>query len=162
MKKIALLFILAFVSTACDPYWYMTSNYGYWFVVNNTNQTLKLTYSPYNKYFDIKEVAPGNMIKVAECVYSYYSPSEEPYFDKRLEQINEYGIDTSFIVLSERGHPLKEWSFSDRNISGKHFYKENSWKYSRHIIASYKKGDNIEATWVFEILPEDLEEESDE
>ena len=147
MAKVSLFIVITSLLAGC---WITPDikNDGYWNVVNHTDQSLRLTYSPYNKDFDIQEVAPGDSISVAG--WGYY-PSIEPYFNYWLEQINTFGRDTSFIVLSESGNLLKEWKYSERDSTGKQFYKESSWNYYR-----YQRGVYVRATWTFEIESDDL------
>ena len=160
MKKIALLFIFAFLFWGC---WEdLSGPSGKWCIKNTTNQTLKLSDYPYDFLpVTVKDVSPGDSIIIADVEFE--GSPKKPYFSYWLEIISRHGGEAASLkVFSESGILLEEWNYADRNLSGKQFFKESSWRYYPNIEEQYQNGGYIGATWVFEILPEDLEEESDE
>ena len=160
MKKIALLFIITFLFLGCWEN--LNGPSGKWYIKNITDQMLILPYSSYsflNK--DDKAITPGDSIIIADVEFE--GSPKKPYFSYWLEIISRHGGEAASLkVFSENGHLLKEWSYQERDFTGKQFFKESSWRYYPNIEEQYQNGGYIGATWVFEILPEDLEEESDE
>jgi len=130
-------------------------HHGSWLVKNCTNQTLILDYPLYGNLRSSSEFAPGNSILIG----SDYFPFEDkilPYFDRLGRQLINAGVkDMSFNVLSKGNVLLKTWNYSDRDLPGKQFFKESSWRYNENgkVI--------INAIWVFDIMPEDLIEKDD-
>jgi hypothetical protein len=47
-----------------------------------------------------------------------------------------------------------KWNYSDRNLSGKQFFKESSWRYYENIRTGGRTKKT--GTWIFDILPEDI------
>ena len=157
MKKLVLLFIIAFIFTGC---WEKLGGpSGKWYVKNNTDQVLKLAYSNHDfQSMGVKYVAPGDSIDIAVVIFE--GKQKKPYFSYWLERANHY--DLSFNVLSESGNLLKEWSYKDKDLPCKQLFNESSWKYYPNTKEQYQNGGYIGAIWVFEILPEDLIGEKDE
>jgi len=157
MKKTFLLFIIAFVCTGC-PWEILDGPTSNWYVKNNTNQTLKSTYYPHDFLISgVKDVAPSDSIRIAWI--ETQGGQRELYFNDWFDIIRnpQYWKIMSFKVLSESDNLLKEWKYEDKEFPSKQLFKESSWKLYR-----YKDGRYTSATWVFEILPEDLiEEEGD-
>ena len=128
-------------------------HHGSWLVKNCTNQTLILDYSLENVR---SSIAPGNSILIGTEIFPY-DDKILPYFDRLIRIYINTGVkDMSFKVLSKDSVLLRTWSYSDRDLPGKQFFKESSWRYNER-----KKKDLILATWVFDIRPEDIIKKDD-
>ena len=128
---------------------------GEWYVKNNTEQTLTLSFPPYENYWQSKDVAPGDSVLIQIHEFEY-KEKIKPYFDHLPQRMASFsGEDISLDLFSEKGDFLKRWRYLDKDLSGKQFFKESSWRYHKNPKAS------IYAIWVFDIMPEDLIEKDD-
>jgi len=158
MKKFVHLLIIPFLSVFASGCWEnVTGPESRWYVKNNTDQLLKITYSPHDFLgIGVKDITLGDSI----CIQGIFTAGGQRnlYFDELFElRIRpQYGGMVSFTVLSESGYLSKEWHYGDKELPGKQFFNESSWRLYR-----YKDGQYTSATWVFEIWPEDLIEKEE-
>ena len=132
-----------------DPY-----NTGQWYIVNSTDKTLTLSFPP-NHYYKDRIVPPGHGFCFQE--YRYMAKgrvNRTPYFDHLPEFMASHSSGkVSLDVLSANGDLLKRWSYSDKDLPGKNFFKEFGWRQHKQD----ERNGGITIAWVFEILPEDLD-----
>jgi len=155
MRKIIFLLVIVLLFTECTPP--QSYHYGEWYAKNHTEQTITLSFPPYERYWQSRDVAPGDSVLIQ--IYEFeYKEKIIPYFDRLPQRMASFsGEDISLDLLSEQGDLLKRWRYLDKDLPGKQFFKETLWRYYEKIIS----GDKITAIWVFDIKPDDLIEKDD-
>jgi len=135
---------------------------GILYVKNCTDHNLYMNYPPYS----FKQC-----IKSGDSIYLYATSFPTEYgviFDavfskwRKAEPPLRYQDKEACKVLSEDGRLLKQWNFTDRNLYSKQFFNESAWRYYYEYFELYSNQTYFRATWVFDILPEDLIEEEDD
>jgi len=139
-----------FLGILCEP---LGSYYeGEWYVKNNTNQTLTLSFLP-KRYWKNRDVAPGDSVPIQMSKFTE-KVKTKPYFDLLPQTMVFYGDDI-VEVLSKDSVLLKTWNYADKDQPDKQFFKESSWRYYKNPKAS------MDAIWVFDIMPEDIIKKDD-
>ena len=157
MKKYFVILSVIMLFTSCDP----PRGYhnGEWYAKNCTEQKLTISFPPDERYWVSRDIAPGDSVLILSHRFEYKGKIM-PYFDRLPQIMVSYsGEDISLNVLSEQGELLKKWSYLDKDLSGKQFFKETLWRYYERPGGSFEAA--ITATWVFDIMPEDLIEKDD-
>ena len=157
MKKVISLFATMLLIVACDPLRFY--HIGELYVKNYTDQTLTITFPIYkNSWFDMK-IVPGDSICIGHLRFAYKGKIM-PNFDTLFQEIMISSSEDKLLnVLSEQGELLKKWSYTDKDLPDKQFFKESSWRYYERPGGYDPAG--ITAIWVFDIKPEDLIEKDD-
>ena len=127
---------------------------GRWYVHNRTDQTLTLSFPP-DHYWKDRNIAPGNVVRIQEYRYTITKRERAiPHFDHLPRNMASYSSGkVSLDILSKNGDLLKRWSYSDKNLPEKNFFKELGWR-SREEKDEHGR---ITITWFFDIMPEDLD-----
>lgn len=152
MKKLILLLGIMSLGFQCGPE-PPDPNGGAWRIKNSTNQTLTITIPPYSviqSYPLDNNISPGDAIPLG-----FTSTDIEKIPNFELIRRFWHGLaeeDIYFEVLSSNGTTLVKWDYLNKDLPGKQFFKEGSWQRKQS-----SKGDNIDVTWFFEILPEDIQ-----
>lgn len=149
-KYILPALIYAIVLTACDPKKYLGTKIGYlssYNIKNCTDDTLKIWR---NRSTIISEgcfyLAPDSV----KCLEKYANDiRHEPVFDNGINV--SPGLKDSIVIFSLKGEKLCEWDEDGRNLPGKQFYKESSWK--KRV---WEKEEKSYYEWTFEINPGDI------
>ncbi len=159
MKRLILLSAVVMACVRCAPepekIYYGTV----WSVKNSTERTLTITPPPYGGT-DPHSLAPGAEVNL----YSRGEYEYKSYFE--MIMICWRGLpetDISFDVLASDGTLLKKWEFTEDNryyyynSSVRNFFSPLSWTHSYDHDKRRKKRES----WSFEILPGDIEQQTE-
>ena len=130
-------------------------------IKNCTDHNLYVDYPPYG----IKQyIASGDSLFLGGASFSTESSL---IFDEVLrkwreaEPPNRYQDKEACRVLSMDNQLLRQWNYTDKNLPGKQFFKETSWRC--YHFPNVNPNNNYEihtrTVWVFDILPEDIKGE---
>ena len=146
-KYILPALIYAIVLTACDPHLRGDIKYvSIYNIKNCTDDTLKIWR---NRSTIISEgcfyLAPDSV----KCIEQYadninYTPTFDGFDGGNV-------IKDSIVIFSLKGEKLCEWDEDGRNLPGKQFYKESSWK--KRV---WEKEEKSYYEWTFEINTGDI------
>ena len=157
MKKNIIKVVLIFcsymsLSIMCEKF--EDKYLGELFVKNCTDKTLIVKFSSsYNHY-----IAPGDSVLVGG-IFFLLEDKTMHCFDAVMHDWHTsppVPIEVCELLLGDSILLIK-WNYSDRNLSGKQFFNESSWRYYENIRIGGRAAKT--GTWVFDILPEDLEPE---
>ena len=161
MKKKNFVFAIILLSIACNPHEEDDNSKfdkGAWYVKNCSDQYILLKVDRFSilyPYYLDQIIVPNDSILIfVEHFYQTVSTVPcnfdgilYPWKRNYLDQPNWY-----IEALSEKSILLKTWNYLEKNQPDKHFFRESSWNYYERP----KKNGYINATWTFEIWPEDL------
>ncbi|MDR2911920.1 MAG: hypothetical protein LBV38_01260 [Alistipes sp.] len=157
MRKLALLFAVTLSCVGCfkvpDDVRYDSE----WRVRNSTAQTLVISPRPYAG----PNTGSGARTLLAGEEVVFYARSEKayrPYFEMVMVLWRgRADEEISFDVLSTEGVLLKSWRYDvDAAEADGRFFNEANWEYSSDFGKRRKKW----ASWLFEILPREIEQEN--
>ena len=150
MKKIAFIFAITLISISCDPKKWVATHATSWYAKNNTDQILINTTSPFIDTDAV--VAPGDSVLVHS--FNPFQYLGEPTFDTFYDAWNgKPEQEWCISICSKDGQLLKIWKYIDRNAEGRQFFNESFW---RLYTKKYSHSDQLNFSWVFNILPEDI------
>ena len=97
------------------------------------------------------------LLSIPEIRYYSFSPFQylgEPTFDTFYDAWNgKPEQEWCISICSNDGQLLKIWKYIDRNAEGRQFFNESYW---RLYTKKYSHSDQLNLSWVFNILPEDI------
>lgn len=132
------------ITISCDkwkwPFGGPEEEYVRWKFINNTGQDIY-----YN--FDLegeRQIMPAD--KLSPLMSYYIWKGNDPDFYILYDMLVDAPL---YIYLDETSDPVKVWKRSEKDLPGKQFYNESSWKLDDSKANFY--------VWIFEITPEDLE-----
>ena len=148
------ILILVCCAASCDPH-LGCNHYLKWYLKNCTSQTIYCEpHNYYKKDPPVEYLSPGDSTLLLD--FSGADPDKEPDF----YDIWSRRDDLTLKIYSADGTLLKEWRGDDWDKPGRQFFNESFWhKYQtlRHRHGNYHDLYNV--TWVFDLLPEDIETE---
>jgi hypothetical protein len=140
MKKLLLSSFaaaVALISVSCGPDWWDNYTTKLWSVKNTTEQLLilKCPYSesesrsnpvlPRDIEYREFEIAPKSRINIFKSAVPLADkPWFSFYFNKSVEA---FGTEAKWQILSVDGTVLKEWKYSDKELSDQRFFKDTEW-----------------------------------
>lgn len=147
MKKILLCLSLAAMCAACC---YEDEYFTTWTVRNATNQTILLSPTSFAEHVYWYALAPGSEREF----YHRKDYNERPAFNTLMVNWKGWADENIALeILSSDGTLLRQWKYTDRDISGRQFFNESSWDFEYFM----GNGDDPRASWVFTIQPGDLD-----
>lgn len=151
MKRPALsvVMMLSLLLISCNPLEIFRttkpSNDGYWYVKNQTSETLRLRqFSEEGEIRDDDPLNPGDSIRIKMC-----GVEEGLYFGFEWLCRSRYDGYLRVEIRSSTGALLKNWPLTGQGHPEDRFYEELSWRYYHPFRFVH--------SWVFDLLPEDLE-----
>ena len=155
MKRIVYGILVMIGCASCDPEIYMDGGHeSEWFIKNTTDTPFSVSWT----YDDIDEkvdIAPGDSVAIG-VVCSIRSIGD-PKFSYITEIIGS-DDDGGLTFYSEDGIPVRHWRWSERGGSGRQLFNESLWrKYVRDQQPQPDRKGYIDVTWVFDVVPEDLQ-----
>lgn len=150
MKKIICILAVAVITISCTSPRYMDTHRACWYVKNTTDKPIKIPL----KSFSVADliINPGD----SDYVYAFNparhlgTPSFKLLYDM-WDKIEE--SDQRIDILSMDGELLKTWRFADKNAVGRQLFNESYWEL---YTKTYSQSDELNLTWVFDILPQDI------
>ena len=153
-KYILPALIYAIVLTACDPHRAIDPKYrGLYRIKNHTLDTLKIWTNSISLFVIQNHVNNVFHILPDSNRHIFQSNCDEkklPFFFDFLYSLTP-GLKDSIVIFSLKGEKLCEWDEDGRNLPGKQFYKESSWK--KRV---WEKEEKSYYEWTFEINPGDI------
>ena len=158
MKKLLLFFTVAAAVISCDPSY---DGWG-WRVRNNTEQTLKFNFisqrqqdSPTYGLYNTVTIPPGGAYSIYGTETRTNGRDRMRFDNYFINNVNSYGEEVYWQILSEDDVVLKTWKYSDMEMPDQRFFEESSW--SLDILQPGGTFVDVLYTWTFEILPKDIQ-----
>lgn len=156
MKRIVYVILVAIGCVSCDPEIYMNGGHeSEWFIKNTADMPFSVSWT-YNDINEKVEIAPGDSVAIG--VVCSLPSIGGPEFSLITEIVGS-GDDKGLIFYSEDGMQIRHWRWSERDGSGRQLFNESLWrKYVRDQQPQPEREGYIDVTWVFDVLPGDLQE----
>lgn len=156
MKRIVYVILVAIGCVSCDPEIYMNGGHeSEWFIKNTADMPFSVSWQ-YNDIHEKVEIAPGDSVAIG--VVCSLPSIGGPEFSLITEIVGS-GDDKGLIFYSEDGMQIRQWRWSERDGSGRQLFDESLWrKYVRDQQPQPDREGYIDVTWVFDVLPGDLQE----
>lgn len=152
MMKLMFIYSMAVILVGChEPF--LSRNYATWYIKNCTDHTIKIANG---------HVADSIINSGDSAIIDRVSLESEPYFEHLFSKWGNSPKQTWHVnVLSDEEVLLRTWMYSERDNSGKQFFKLDSWcVYEHRISGKYSnsgKYSELNCKWVFEISSKDID-----
>uniref|UniRef100_UPI004056D405 hypothetical protein n=1 Tax=Alistipes sp. TaxID=1872444 RepID=UPI004056D405 len=134
---------------------WLSSNHGYWYVNNMTNNTLEVAIykHSYEKEYVKKILLPKDSI----CV----GTSGRLLGNRELPQFEDLLQYDSLYICDEKGNVLQKYLQENKDIEERSIFREEEWRFYEEFLGTVKTVSNgtlllFDCIWVYDIREEDL------